>query len=269
MPSVFCKCRVCVAACKDPLSKDNRQRPSLYIETDQGNFAIEISPDIRMQTLRHELPIITNYVVSHGHFDHLYGLPELHAPAEILFNDGLNLYCPQAVSTIVAKHFSYIPVTTHVLEPYAPFLLAGVTVTALPVMHTRALDTDVHSVSDTDTFGYLLEHAGQRLAYLADYYEIPEQTKRLVQGADIIVADGTYLFEAMYPRSTYNDAIKSERDPEHLHDSAIIDYASRLGGKAVVYHSISHMPEKFHDELQIMMPQDHYIGFDGLSLMDI
>ena len=45
IPAPFCNCKICESA-KKPNSKDNRTRPQILVETEKGQFLIEISPDI-------------------------------------------------------------------------------------------------------------------------------------------------------------------------------------------------------------------------------
>lgn len=79
IPAPFCLCRVCAKAAQDPFGKEARTRPGLLIETAEGAFMLEVGPDIRVQSTRFGLPPIKHFFVSHWHFDHLYGLLELHA----------------------------------------------------------------------------------------------------------------------------------------------------------------------------------------------
>ncbi len=76
IPAPFCRCKACQSA-REPGSKDNRTRPEILVETEKGRFLIEISPDIRTQSSRFDLSGILHFLISHWHFDHMYGLLEL------------------------------------------------------------------------------------------------------------------------------------------------------------------------------------------------
>jgi phosphoribosyl 1,2-cyclic phosphodiesterase len=59
IPVAFCRCRVCIEAQKSPYGKNNRTRPEILVEGKAGDtFLIEISPDIRTQSARFNLPDI-------------------------------------------------------------------------------------------------------------------------------------------------------------------------------------------------------------------
>ena len=92
IPVPFCKCKICRNA-KNTDSKDNRTRPEILVETDKGKFLIEVSPDIRIQSSKFNLPNISDFLISHWHFDHMYGLLELHAWSEFVLGKKLKLYC--------------------------------------------------------------------------------------------------------------------------------------------------------------------------------
>ena len=55
-PSPFCSCRICSMASKDHNSIEYRSRPELLVSAEEGKFLIEISPDIRTQSTRYNLP---------------------------------------------------------------------------------------------------------------------------------------------------------------------------------------------------------------------
>jgi len=63
------------------------------VESEEGKFLIEISPDIRLQVARHGLTDISDFLVSHWHFDHLYGILELGAWSQFIKKGGITIYC--------------------------------------------------------------------------------------------------------------------------------------------------------------------------------
>lgn len=265
-PAPFCECSVCTEATKNPLSIENRTRPEVLVETNEGKFLIELSPDIRTQVARHKTGPIDSFLLSHWHFDHLFGLYELHAWIELVLKKAPTIYCSEQAAEFIKENIGFIPTNLSVIRAYESFNVCGATITPLPVYHMYGADNDKHDTELDNTFAFLIEHEGAKVAYMADFYRVPARAEELLKGVDTVITDGTYLFEDQYPNKPYQNEIKAEKDPDHLHGQNIISWASNLNAKQVVYHSIAHLPEKTHQELQDMLPEGHSISFDGMEI---
>lgn len=253
IPAPFCSCAVCQEAMKNPSSKNNRTRPQFLFETDQGKFLLEASPDIRLQSTKFGLPSVIDFVVSHWHFDHMYGLHEL-----LSWTKGLKekptLHCSIKTKEVLDKEFSYLPLNVSVLQPFKQFKLFDVTITPLPVYHMFGRDNNVQEDALENTFGYLCEHENRRIAYLSDYYRVPKATLERIQDVDVLIADGTYLLTDQYKDSK----------PNHIHGDDILQFVDNIHAKATYYHSISHLSYKTHEELQRALPHSQFASFDGM-----
>ena len=255
IPAPFCLCAVCRLAMENPNEKNFRMRPQLLIEIEHGAFLLEVSPDIRVQSTKFHVPPVKDFVVSHWHFDHMYGLHELLTWMKQL-DEKPTVHCSAGTKEKINQEFAYLPLSAHALRPFEPFMLFDVAITPLPVYHMFARDEAIPDGKLENTFGYLLERNGKRVAYLADYYRIPQSTRQRLQGVDILVADGTYLM-------THEHEM---RKPNHLHGDAIVRFTKSTQAKAVYFHSISHLTGKTHEQLQAQLPLAHYLTYDGLQL---
>lgn len=255
IPSPFCSCRICTAA-ENPTSKNYRTRPQFLIENQGGSFLLEVSPDIRLQSTRFHIPPITDFLISHWHFDHMYGLHELLSWAKKRPTPP-TIYCSPQTADVITKEFHYLPLQVHLLQPFEQFLLFGVKITALPVYHMFGRDKDIPEKSLQNTFGFLFESDHSRAVYLSDYYHISSSTLKKVYGADIVIADGTYL--------STDDFMHIK--PNHMHGKDIVRFTSSLGAQTVYYHSISHLTRQTHEELQQSLPPHHVITYDGMRLL--
>lgn len=258
IPAPFCSCK----ACTSTSPKDKRTRPQFLVESKKGRFFIEISPDIRMQTAK--LPIIKDALISHWHFDHMYGLLELHAWAKFITKGSLKLHCSAKTKEWLDKSFAHIPKKVVVRKPFETFSLFGTDITPLPVYHMQHQDAKLTENELKNTFGYLLKNNGKKFAYLADYYQLPKRTINMVKNADVAVLDGTYLFEELFPNKPEQNGEKS--DPDHLHGKQIIALAKSLKAKLTIFHSIAHLSEKKHDELQKYLPKNMLLSYDGMKI---
>lgn len=218
---------------------------------------LEVSPDIRLQSAKFQLTDITDFLVSHWHFDHLQGVKELHSWAKRL-DQKLNIYCSLQTKNMIDKELNYIPIQTHVLQALKPFTLKGITITPLPVYHMHDEDDEAPEHSLNNVFGYIFEYNGRRVAYLADYYRVPEATIAAIQGVDILIADGTYLGTDEYKGIKHN----------HLHGNDIVNFTKRINAKEVFYFSISHTSRKSHEDLQQELPSSHFVAYDGMVLTE-
>ena len=256
IPAPFCSCNVCSLAIKAPTSKNNRTRPQFLLETEDAKFLLEVSPDIRLQSAKFNLPPITDFVVSHWHFDHMYGLHELLSWTKKLPKKP-TLHCSVKTKEVIDKEFSYLPLNVHILRPFEQFTLFGVTITPLPVYHMFGRDNDVPEDALENTFAYLLEQNNNRMVYLSDYYRIPRATLEKLQNVDVLIADGTYLLTNEYKNSK----------PNHMHGDDIVGFTTSTRAKTVYYHSISHLTHRTHEELQKALPASHFLSYDGMEVV--
>jgi len=63
---------------------------------------------------------------------------------------------------------------------------------------------------------------------------------------------------------TTPEQIGEKNDSDHLHGKAIIDFSRSLNAKRVIFHSITHLSEKTHEEMQKLLPIGFEPGYDGL-----
>lgn len=264
IPVPFCNCRVCKIAKENPNSKNFRARPEILIETEKGQLLIEISPDIRLQSTKFNLQPIKDFLISHWHFDHMYGLLELHAWSEFLMNRKIKLYCSQKTQEWLERNFTHIPKEIVVLKQFQTFELFGVKITTLPMYHMFLQDKNLKEDELENTFGFLLEKNNKKVVYLPDYFKIPEKTMNSIKNSDVVIMDGTYLFEEQFPNKPEQNGLKS--DPDHLHGDQILELANSLNANRIIFHSITHLTEKTHEELQKLLPENMEISFDGMEI---
>lgn len=226
--------------------KDIRTRPQFLVEGTKP-FMIEISPDIRIQS--QGLPPIGDFLISHWHFDHCYGLLELDAFARS--HQNITIYCSKHTADWINTTFAHITFHIIIVKAFKPFILHGVQIIPFPVYHMR------DGLKEDNVFGFLLDG---KIAYLSDYFSIPETSWQLIKTVKTLIADGTYLFEEHF----LPEFEQQKKDPDHLHGKEVEAYLK--SHPHVVFHSIGRHTGKNHDQLESMVPRGWQISFDGMVL---
>ncbi|MBU2476913.1 hypothetical protein KKG83_05570 [Candidatus Micrarchaeota archaeon] len=252
IPAPFCNCKVCKFARENSSSKENRTRTSIQVTNDNKSFLIEISPDIRLQSTKFNLLPINNFLISHWYFDRLYGLLELDAVAKFIKKP--TIYCSQKTGEWINKNLAHIQRKLVILKPFHKFKLNEVMITPLSLYHMFKEDKDLSVDYLENTFGFLLENENKKVAYLPDYFKIPEESVNLIKKSDALMADGTYLFEEYFPNKP--EQIGEKSDKNRLHGKQIFDVINLINSKKAIFHNISHLTEKTHKELQKMLPRN-------------
>ncbi len=221
-------------------SKDFRFRTSLYIETDNDkSFIVEATPDIRLQSWKFSLKQPAAILVSHWHWDHLFGLLDLDWFAE---KNKLVVYGNSTTQQWYQDRMNHINVHFQVFESYKPFVIENVKITPIPVNHIR------------DTSGFLFEDmaTGSKFVYFSDLYGIPEETANLVKNVDAAIVDATYL------ESDISD------DSTHLQKSEIVPFLSKLTAKEIILTNIGSYQGLRHEDFEKKFPK-YTIAYDGME----
>lgn len=233
---VTCHCAVCRST--DP--RDHRLRPSVRLEWEGASVLVDTSTDLRQQALRAGIDRVDAVLYTHAHADHVLGLDELR-----IFNwrqqEAVPAYGSPETLDAVARSFWYAfaeppPGGTKPsidLRPVAePFAVRGRTVIPVPVFH-----------GTQPILGYRIG----RFAYLTDVSRIPEASYELLGGLDVLV------LSALRPRP----------HPTHLHLSAALEEARRIGAGRTYFTHLSH--EMPHRAVSATLPASIQLAWDGLT----
>ncbi len=220
-------------------SKDFRFRTSLHIETAHGRtILVELTPDIRLQSWRFNIKKPDAVVVSHWHWDHLFGLLELEFFAE---KNKLLIYGNSIAKEWYDRAMAHVPVDFTVFNTYEPFVIDNIKVTPLRVDH----------VEDTDGFMFEDMDSEKKFVYLSDFYNIPEKTLDLIKGADVVTVDATYL------DSSISD------DDTHVQREDFATLFKKIDAKEVVLVNIGSYQGFTHNDFVKKYPM-HTIAYDGM-----
>lgn len=139
VPMLRCNCPVCLSS--DP--RDKRLRTSAIVRYQGARLLIDCGPDFRTQMLRASDDNLDAVLLTHIHFDHVAGLDDLRS---YCFEKSFPLYARADVLRDLHQRIPYCfaanpyPGVPHFEEHVigdAPFLVEGVRVEPIPVMHYR------------------------------------------------------------------------------------------------------------------------------------
>lgn len=249
IPEVGCACALCRS--KDP--RDKRLRTSALLITDDGKrVLIDCGPDFRQQANRIELDGIDAILLTHEHYDHVYGLDDLRT---IAWQKDIPVYGQAEVLRAVRNRMHYVfsehpyPGTPRLrlveLEAEKDILLDNIRITPFIVMHGVL---PIYGYSFTKSDG---EHQ-QKIVYITDMKSIDTRNLYHVQRADLLVIN----------------ALRYQKEhPSHQSISDVERFVSNLEVRpplTVLTHLSHHAPS--HESMQELLSDDIIPGYDFMCL---
>jgi len=163
-------------------SRNERYRCSAWIEVGGYSILIDAGPEFRLQSIRAAITKIDSVLITHEHMDHIAGLDDLRA-YNYKQGSSIPLYCNQSCADSLYKRFDYMfgeakyPGSTSIdITPIDDKIELGpTTVIPLPVYH-----------GSLPIYGYRINN----LSYLTDVKDIPDSTKELITGSEVLVISG-------------------------------------------------------------------------------
>ena len=177
-----CPNGVCLKTAVD--ARYRRSRASVLVETGAAAMLIDTSQDFRQQMLRNRVRRIDAVLFTHGHADHIYGLPDIRSYCHHQ-GDAIDVYASQETLDILYRAFDYV------FDP--PAYVGG----GIPQLRTHLLDGALE-VLGQEVIPIPVEHgvlAGCRgyrmadVAYIPDVKVIPPNSLALLEGLDLLILD--------------------------------------------------------------------------------
>ena len=240
VPVVACQCAVCLS--DNP--KDKRLRASVMIEDEDLRLVIDAGPDFRQQMLMHQVRHLNGILLTHEHTDHIFGLDDIRA-----FNwvqgQPTDIYAEERVQIAIRRIFDYV---------FAPYTYPGI-----PQMHLHLIENKPFRIGELEIlpirgFHYKLPVFGfrfRKIAYVTDVNRLEEAEINKLRGLDVLVLN----------------ALRKEDHISHYNLSQAIEIISEVKpAKAYLTHMSHQMG--FHDEVQKELPENVFLAYDGLMVVD-
>lgn len=236
IPMIACDCPVCRST--DP--RDQRTRTSAAFSFDGYHVLVDTSPELRLQCLAAGVRRIDAILLTHSHADHVVGLDDVRR-FNHLQGTHLPIYGNAATLAQVRQMFAYAflddphyPSAKPRLAPVeisGSFELGGRRVTPIPYGH-----------GPTQVLGYRIGD----VAYCPDCNAIPEASRALLAGLDVLVLD----------------ALRRRPHPTHFNLDQAVAEARRIGARRTYFTHIAH--ELGHAETNAALPPGMELAWDGL-----
>lgn len=234
VPAWGCECPACCRARRSP---QYQRKPCSGAV--QFNDAITLI-DAGLHDLADRWPYgsFRQFLLTHYHMDHVQGM----FPLRWGVGEKVPVYGPpdEAGCDDLFKHPGLLDFS-YTVEPFVGFDLQGLQVTPLPLNHSKL------------TFGYLLETAHSRVAWLSDTAGLPEKTVTFLRNhhPQVMVIDCSHA-----PRT------ESPRNHNDLNTVQALNAA--IGCPRAILTHISH---QFDEWLMAnSLPEGIEAGYDGMTI---
>ncbi|XXD07118.1 phosphonate metabolism protein PhnP [Klebsiella sp. R445] len=229
----------CCAACQRARSHDaHRRRPCSAVV--KFNEAVTLL-DAGLPDLMEQWPAgqFQQFLLTHYHMDHVQGLFPLRwgVGATIpVYGPPDTVGCDDLFTHPGVLDFS------HTVEPFVVFELQGLRVTPLPLNHSKL------------TFGYLLESAHSRVAWLSDTAGLPDKTLKFLLNnqPQVIVIDCSYEPRPQTPRN-------------HCDLNTVRALNLVIGCPRVILTHINHQFDLWM--MENALPSGFEAGYDGMEIV--
>ncbi len=240
IPMIGCDCAVCRST--DP--RNQRLRPSIYVETPGAKVLVDAPPDLRTQVLRAGIRQVDAVLVTHTHADHVLGLDDLRAFTRDS-DRKMPVYGSAESLQAIERMFPYactekpkwpgLPsFALQRIEPFRDFVIGDLEILPLPVPHGWM-----------SVFGFRF---GDAAAYVTDCNAVPDEVVKAISGVNVLVID----------------ALRHRPHPTHLTIAQAVEVVARVKpGLALLTH-LCHEVE--HAAVEAALPAGVRVAYDGLRI---
>lgn len=238
IPVIGCQCKVCSS--KD--SRDSRLRTSVYLEYNGVKINIDTGTDFRAQFLNNGLVDLDAVIYTHEHQDHVGGIDDLRA-INFQQNKSIPIYAEDRVIRDLTKRFEYAVGQSN--YPGTPQLIPH----RIENKIFRIGNAEVQPIRAFHGQMPVLGFRFDKIAYLTDANEIPEDEIEKLKGLDVFIIN----------------ALRKKSHHSHFTLHEALELIAEIRPKKAYLIHLSHQMG-LHQDLLDELPDDVEPAYDGLEI---
>lgn len=236
VPMIGCDCPVCTS--DDP--RDRRTRTSAVFAFDGHCVLVDTSPELRLQSVAHGVRRVDAILLTHHHADHVAGLDDVRR-FNWLQRSAIPVYANRLTLERVRAMFPYAFDDDDTYPSAKPELLAREIDGPIDVLGRRIVPIPYFH-GPLPVLGFRIGG----IAYCPDCNRIPDESRRLLDGLDVLVLD----------------ALRRRPHPTHFTLDEAVAQARRIGARRTFFTHIAH--ELGHAATCAELPAGMELAYDGL-----
>lgn len=226
--------------------KNCRTRSSILVDWNGLNILVDASPDLRIQFLKEGINKIDAVLLTHEHFDHTCGLPDLR-PLILNNKEICNVYSLESVLADVEKRFDYLFDTYEHTDVYTPIFHKVKSENSI-ILNNKNSEIKIEMIPIWHGFSWCSGYRFENLAYMTDVVDIPEESFSKLRDLDTMVVDCL----------SYNPKLS------HAHLEKVLMWIDFIKPKKAY---LTHMDFSMdYDKLSNELPDNVFPCYDGLKL---
>lgn len=236
----FCPQGVCKESLFD--TKHKRSRSSIFIENNGFNILVDIGPDFREQCLRESIKKIDAILITHGHADHICGIPDLRSYTK---EKAIPIYGSEESIKKIRATFSYIFEEGTLKGGGIPKIYTHVVDNVFFVDKEKIVPIKVEHLGLTGCFGFLIG----RVCYIPDVKNISEGELAKIKGIDLLIL---------------NCLRKGKPHCSHLTLPESVELAKQISPRKCLFVHMSH--DIHYKKDRSLLPSWIDFAYDGLQI---
>lgn len=226
--------------------KNRRSRASLLLEENGKSILVDAGPDLRYQLNDNNVTNIDSVFITHGHYDHIAGIPELPRATKLLGHD-IEIYAASGTMAELKQCYGYLFKEKTEAEPDSKSLIwktlpdnGNFTVSGLEF---KTLIFPHHHIYSS-AFRY------KNFAYLTDWQDFAEGCNTFLSNLDLLIVECNNGLEPQ--ANGHSDIYKIREIQERFAPQHIV---------------LSHLSARIDsDKFAENIPQNSELAYDGMEL---